>query len=51
VSKLCKEQVEHLEKNLRDIEFGSISITIHDGKVTQIDTTVKKRFSPTVQRV
>lgn len=50
MSKLSKEQVEHLEKNIRNIEFGTISITIHDGRITQIDTTEKKRFSPTVQR-
>lgn len=51
MSKLSKEQVSHLEKKLGHIEFGSILITIHNGKVTQIDTTEKKRFSQTVQRV
>ncbi|HZW68552.1 MAG TPA: YezD family protein [Pseudogracilibacillus sp.] len=50
MSKLSKEQVEHLEKNIRNIEYGTISITIHDGRITQIDSTEKKRFSPTVQR-
>jgi len=50
VSKLTVEQVEYLKKGLRDIDFGSVVITIHNGKVTQIDTTEKKRFSQAVQR-
>lgn len=50
MSKLSKEQVDHLEKSLRHIDFGSILITVHNGRVTQIDTTEKRRFSQTVQR-
>ena len=30
---------------LKNLQYGSIVITIHDGEVTQIDTTEKKRFS------
>lgn len=51
MSKLSKEQVNHLEKSLRNVDFGSVLITVHNGKITQIDTTEKKRFTPTVQRV
>lgn len=50
MSKLNKQHVEHLEKSLRDIDFGSVLITIHNGRITQIDTTEKKRFTETVQR-
>lgn len=50
MSKLTKEHVEYLEKSLRNIDFGSVLITVHNGKITQIDTTEKRRFSQTVQR-
>jgi len=29
---------------LKDIEYGSVTITIHDGMITQIDKTEKTRF-------
>lgn len=51
LSKLTEEQVHYLEENLRDIDFGSIVITVHNGKITQIDTTEKKRFPQTAQQV
>jgi len=49
MGKLNKQHVEHLEKSLQNIDFGSVLITIHNGKITQIDTTEKKRFTETVQ--
>jgi hypothetical protein len=30
---------------LKELEYGSVMITVHDGQITQIDTTEKKRFS------
>ncbi len=50
MGKLTKEQVNHLEKSLRSLEYGSVVITVHNGKVTQIDTTEKKRFPLTVKQ-
>ncbi len=32
-----KEEVEH-------IEYGSVTITVHDGKIVQIESSVKQRF-------
>ena len=50
MGKLSKEQVAHLEKSLRSLEYGSILITVHNGKVTKIDTTEKKRFTAQVKQ-
>jgi len=44
VSRLNDEQFEYVLESLHDIAFGTIQITIHEGRVTQIDTTEKKRF-------
>ncbi|MBS4208032.1 YezD family protein [Bacillus sp. FJAT-50079] len=35
---------DYIKEELKNIDYGSIVITIHDGKVTQIDTNEKKRF-------
>lgn len=45
MSKLDEAQLEHLRASLQDLEYGSILITVHDGFITQIDTTEKKRFN------
>lgn len=45
MSKLDEEQLGFLTESLQSLEYGSILITIHDGMITQIDTTEKKRFS------
>ncbi|HLS60280.1 MAG TPA: YezD family protein [Virgibacillus sp.] len=39
------DQISHISALLDELEYGSIKITVHDGNVTQIDTTEKKRFS------
>ncbi len=38
------ETIEYIKSELNNIEYGSILITIHDGKVTQIDKNEKTRF-------
>lgn len=37
--------VEQIVKDARSVQFGTISITIHDGEITQVDVTEKKRFT------
>ncbi len=37
--------ISEISEALKNVQYGSIVITIHDGEVTQIDTTEKKRFS------
>jgi hypothetical protein len=29
---------------IKNIEYGSVTITVHDGSITQIDKTEKTRF-------
>jgi hypothetical protein len=40
-----EEKVQKILDALEGLEFGSVHITVHDGVITQIDTTEKTRFS------
>lgn len=40
-----QEKIDYIMTRLQNIEYGSLVITIHDGKITQIDTTEKNRFN------
>ncbi|HLR71922.1 MAG TPA: YezD family protein [Pseudogracilibacillus sp.] len=52
MTKLDKTQLDYLNAILQEIDYGSIVITVHDGHVTQIDTTEKKRFQkPSISSV
>lgn len=42
---LDKEKLNHIVALLSNIEYGSISIIVHDGQITQIESTEKKRFA------
>lgn len=40
-----KQPVEQfILESLKDIEYGSVEITIHDSKVVQVERSVKRRF-------
>ncbi|OIK13682.1 DUF2292 domain-containing protein [Peribacillus sp. B-H-3] len=39
-----ESKIKYILSSLKELEFGSILITVHDGEITQIDTTEKKRF-------
>ncbi|WP_160723785.1 YezD family protein [Bacillus sp. USDA818B3_A] len=41
---LDQERTRVILEALKNIEYGSVTITIHDGAVTQIDKTEKNRF-------
>ncbi|CAH1196379.1 hypothetical protein PAECIP111891_00855 [Paenibacillus allorhizoplanae] len=36
--------VERIKQILDGLEYGSVQIVVHDGKITQIDKTERKRF-------
>ncbi|WP_318509008.1 YezD family protein [Bacillus sp. T3] len=42
---LDKEKLNHIVALLSNIEYGSVSIIVHDGQITQIESTEKKRFA------
>ncbi|MFC4766928.1 YezD family protein [Effusibacillus consociatus] len=36
--------IDRIRNALRDLEFGSIQITVHDSKIMQIERTEKLRY-------
>ena len=44
MSKVTEQTLDYLKESIDKIAFGSVVITVHNGKITQIDTTDKKRF-------
>lgn len=36
--------LEIVRKNVANLRFGSVQITVHDGRVTQIESIEKTRF-------
>lgn len=36
--------VEQIAQALSNLRFGAISVVVHDGRVTQIDVTEKRRL-------
>jgi len=42
--------VEQIRRALRDLAYGQITITVHDGNVVQIERTEKLRFDRGTRR-
>ena len=38
------EWLEIVRNNVANLRFGSVQITVHDGRVTQVESTEKTRF-------
>ncbi|MBM7600141.1 hypothetical protein JOC34_002532 [Virgibacillus halotolerans] len=47
MNKVNELKMKHIQATLEQLEYGSVSITVHEGEITQIDTTEKKRFALT----
>ncbi|WP_258000314.1 YezD family protein [Bacillus sp. Marseille-P3661] len=45
MNSLDETKVNHILSTLKGIEYGSLVITVHNGEITQIDVTEKKRFT------
>lgn len=41
---LDQERLDFIVAMLKSMEYGSLVITVHDGKITQVDKTEKNRF-------
>jgi hypothetical protein len=41
-----EESLANVREALTGLRFGNISLTIHEGRVVQIDVTEKKRLKP-----
>ncbi|UJF31502.1 YezD family protein [Paenibacillus hexagrammi] len=36
--------LDRIKQSLNGLEYGSVQIVVHDGKIAQIDKTERKRF-------
>lgn len=36
--------LEGIVESIKSLQYGTVTITVHDGKVTQIETSRKQRF-------
>lgn len=45
------EVVEEIAKAISQLRYGSVEITIHEGRVTQIEKREKVRFNQDSQRI
>jgi hypothetical protein len=41
-----QEKINYILSILKSMEYGSVLITVHDGQITQVDSTEKNRFVP-----
>jgi len=49
MAKVDNEKLQYILSAIEELEYGAVSITIHENVITQIDSTEKKRF-PAVKR-
>jgi hypothetical protein len=42
---LPSEVIGLIRQGLAGVRFGSLALTIHEGKITQLEITEKKRFA------
>lgn len=40
-----QEKISTIVSTLKQLEYGCVTVTVHDGEITQIDITEKKRFA------
>lgn len=40
------ESLAYVREALTDLKFGHVALTVHEGRVVQIDVTEKKRLKP-----
>lgn len=45
-ARLLEESIASVREALSGLKFGAISLTVHEGRVVQIDVTEKKRLKP-----
>ena len=41
------ENLQSIHEALARIQFGTVLVTVHEGRIVQIDVTEKKRLKPT----
>ena len=46
VAAATEDAIAAIRLYLQTIRFGSIALTIHDGRIVQLDVTEKRRLAP-----
>lgn len=46
VLRLLEESLASVREGLSGLKYGNVSLTVHEGRVVQIDVTEKKRLKP-----
>lgn len=44
--RLLEESLSSVREALSGLKFGNVSLTVHEGRVVQIDVTEKRRLKP-----
>lgn len=44
--RLLEESLSSVREALSGLKYGSVCLTVHEGRVVQIDVTEKKRLKP-----
>lgn len=44
--RLLEESIASVREALSGLRYGNVSLTVHEGRVVQIDVTEKKRLKP-----
>ena len=44
ITQIDEKVLEGVVESIKSIQYGTVTITVHEGKVTQIETSRKQRF-------
>ena len=45
IAQIDEKVLEGVVESIKSIQYGTVTITVHEGKVTQIETSRKQRYS------
>jgi hypothetical protein len=45
-AEILEESIASVRQALADLRYGNVSLTVHEGRVVQIDVTEKRRLKP-----
>ena len=45
-ARILEESIASVREALSGLKYGSVALTVHEGRVVQIDVTEKKRLKP-----
>ena len=45
-ARILEESIASIREALAGLRYGSVALTVHEGRIVQIDVTEKKRLKP-----